>query len=106
MVKQGEVWICRLDPTVGSEIRKSRPCLVASPDELNRQLRTFLAVPMTTGGRIVPFRVPTQFGGRDGLILPDQLRVLDKSRLITRAGRLDPDKLDEVLAVLRNMFQT
>lgn len=104
MVKQGEVWICRLDPTAGSEIRKSRPCLVASPDELNRQLRTFLAVPMTTGGHIVPFRVSVRFGGKDGLILADQLRVLDKSRLITRLGNLDATSLDEVLAVLSSMF--
>ena len=70
MVKRGEVWLAALDPTVGSEIRKTRPCLIVSPDELNAHLRTVLSVPLTTGGRPAPFRVPVTFQRKQGLILP------------------------------------
>ena len=104
MVKQGEVWLAALDPTVGSEIQKTRPCVVVSPDEMNAHLRTVLVSPMTTGSRAAPFRVPIKFKGKDGLILPDQMRALDKSRLVKRLGRADAGTLRALLAVLGEMF--
>src|SRR5436190_8726519 len=81
-----EVWLAALDPTVGSEIRKTRPCLIVSPPEMNDRLRTIMAAPLTSGSRPAPSRVPVSFQGRAGLILLDQLRTLDKARLIRRLG--------------------
>ncbi len=104
MVKRGEIWLAALDPTVGSEIQKTRPCLVASPDELNGQLRTAIVIPMTTGSRPAPFRVPVRFKGKDGLILPDQMRTIDRARLVKRLGRVEPDTLAAVLRILSEMF--
>jgi mRNA interferase MazF len=103
-VKRGEIWLAALDPTVGSEIRKSRPCLIVSPDELNAHLRTVIVAPMTSGSRPAPFRVAIRFKGKDGLILPDQMRTLDKTRLVKRMGKADPATLTAVLAVLGEMF--
>lgn len=104
MVKRGEVWLAALDPTIGSEIQKTRPCLVISPDELNSRLRTVIVAPMTTGSRPAPFRVPIRFKGKDGLILPDQMRTLDRTRLVKRMGKADSVTLTAVLDVLLNMF--
>lgn len=104
MVKRGEVWLARLDPTVGSEIQKTRPCLVVSPDEFNAMLGGVVVVPMTTKGRPAPFRVPGRFRGKDGLILPDQVRTVARERLVTRQGKVSAGTLDEVLRVLREMF--
>jgi len=103
-VKRGEVWLAALDPTVGSEIRKTRPCVVASPDELNVELRTAIVVPMTTGSRPAPFRVPLSFQGKDGLLLPDQMRTIDRRRLVKRLGAVEPETLATLLAVLRELF--
>lgn len=103
-LRQGEVWLASLDPTVGSEIRKTRPCLVVSPDEMNLYLRTVIAVPMTTGSRTTPFRVAARFKGKDGLLLPDQVRTLDKTRLVKRLGPIDAATLTAVLTVLGEMF--
>ena len=89
MVRRGEVWLVALDPTVGSEIRKTRPALVVSPPELNDHLRTALVAPMTTRARPAPFRVPVAFAGKRGLILLDQLRTVDKQRLQRRVGAVD-----------------
>ena len=88
MVKRGEVWLCALDPTVGSEIRKTRPCVIVLPDELNDRLRTAIVAPMTTGSRPAPFRMAVTFQGKTGLILPDQLRTVDRDRLVKRVARL------------------
>ncbi|MDB5713403.1 MAG: growth inhibitor PemK [Sphingomonadales bacterium] len=104
MVKRGEVWLAALDPTVGSEIQKTRPCLIVSPDELNAGLRTAIIAPMTTGSHPAPFRVPVRFKGKDGLILPDQMRTIDKARFVKRMGRIDAVALAAVLAVLSEMF--
>jgi mRNA interferase MazF len=104
MVKRGEVWLAALDPTVGSEIQKTRPCLIISPDEINDHLRTAIVAPMTTGSRPAPFRVNVRFKGKDGLIVLDQIRTLDKTRLVKRMGRVDRGTLSAVLGVLGEMF--
>lgn len=106
MVKRGEIWLAVLDPTVGSEIQKTRPCLIISPDEMNAHLRTAIVAPMTTGSRPAPFRVPIRFKGKDGLILPDQMRTLDKTRLVKRMGKVDGGTMGAVLQVLSQMFDT
>lgn len=104
MVKRGEVWLAALDPTPGGEIQKTRPCLIVSPDDLNQHLRTVIAAPMTTGSRPAPFRVPVSFQGKDGLILADQLRTLDRRRLVKRLGEVEAETLTAALAVLREVF--
>lgn len=101
---RGEVYSVQLDPTRGSEIRKTRPCLVVSPDELNHHLRTVIVAPMTTGGPAPPWRVQCRFQGQSGLIAVDQLRTVDTERLLRRLGRLAPNPLAAVLAVLQEMF--
>lgn len=104
MVKRGEVWLAALDPTVGSEIQKTRPCVVISPDEMNAHLRTAIVAPMTTGSRPAPFRVAVTFQQKQGLILPDQMRTIDRARLVKRMGRLDAATMRSVLDVLGEMF--
>ena len=104
MVKRGEVWLAALDPTVGGEIRKTRPCLIVSPEEMNAHLRAAIVAPMTTGSRPAPFRVPVRVRRKDGLILPDQVRTIDWARLVARLGRIDATTLHAILAVLRDMF--
>lgn len=93
-----------LDPTRGAEIQKTRPCIIVSPDSLNAGLRTVLVVPMTTGGFEAPFRLKVEFDGRTGLLLPDQMRAVDKARAIKRLGRIDHGTMTELLSVLREMF--
>jgi mRNA interferase MazF len=104
VVSRGEVWLAALDPTLGSEIRKTRPCLVVSPDDLNRHLRTTTVVPMTTGSRPARFRVPIAFAGKDGLLLADQIRTVDQRRLVKHLGEADRDTVAAMLSVLREMF--
>jgi mRNA interferase MazF len=104
MVKRGEVWLAALDPTIGSEIQKTRPCLVVSPDEMNAHLRTAIVAPMTRGSRPAPFRVALKFKGKEGLILPDQMRTIDKTRLVKRLGKVDTATMGAVLVVLGEMF--
>jgi mRNA interferase MazF len=104
VVNRFDVYLVRLDPTEGVEIRKTRPCLVVSPDELNHQLRTAIVAPMTTKGFPSPFRVSCRFKGKKGLIVIDQLRTVDQARLIRRLGRLDPKTSTAVLEVLQEMF--
>ena len=104
-VRRGEVWLAALDPIVGAEIQKTRPCVVVSPPEIHDWLRTVLVAPMTTGSRPAPFRVPVSFGGRKGLILPEQMRALDKARLVKRRGMVDAATLAALLAVLRDTFE-
>ena len=93
-----------LNPTRGSEIRKTRPCVVVSPDELNTHLRTFTVAPLTTGGHPYPFRVRCKFDGKEGHIVPDQLRAVDQERLVKRLGSLSESTLNELLGVLQAMF--
>ena len=104
VVQRGEVFLVDLSPTRGGEIRKTRPCVVVSPDELNVYLRTFIVAPLTTGGHPYPFRVLCRFGGRSGHVVLDQIRTVDRERLVRRLGRLAPNTLVRVLTVLQEMF--
>jgi len=104
VVRRFDVFLVNLDPTVGSEIRKTRPCVIISPDEMNRWIRTVIVAPMTTKGRDYPTRVPCRFQGKDGQIVLDQIRTVDKTRLVKKLGRLDEREQQEVLAVLAEMF--
>lgn len=101
---RGDVWLATLDPTVGSEIQKTRPCVIISPPEMHDHLRTVLAAPMTSGSRPAPFRVPLHFDGKTGLILLDQIRALDKQRLMKRLGAIEAHTLDLTLDRLRDVF--
>lgn len=101
---RGDVHLVSLDPTLGSEIRKTRPCLIVSPDELNRYLRTVVVAPMTTGGRVYPWRVGCRFQQRNGFVALDQLRTVDRERLVKRLGRLGPPTVSAVLQGLQEMF--
>ncbi len=103
-MKTGEIWLANLDPTVGSEIQKSRPCVVISPDEMNDHLRTIIVAPMTTGSRPAAFRVPVGFQGKQGLIVLDQIRALDRTRLVKRLGALRAPTLGATLRTLQAMF--
>lgn len=89
VVRRFDVLLVNLDPTVGSEIKKTRPCLIVSPNEMNRAIRTVIIAPMTSQGKVYPTRIPCVFGGREGLILLDQLRTIDKQCLLRKLGRLD-----------------
>ena len=101
---RGAVHLATLDPTKGSEIRKTRPCLIVSPNELNQNLRTVLVAPMTTGGHVYPWRIPCRFQRRSGYVAVDQIRTVDTERLVKRLGILDPETVSEVLRVLEEMF--
>jgi mRNA interferase MazF len=103
-VTRGDVHLVRLDPTLGSEIRKTRPCVVISPDELNQYLRTVIVAPMTTGGHAYPWRIACRFQNRSGFVALDQLRTVDGERLIKRVGRLSNEATTEVLETLQEMF--
>lgn len=102
--RRGDVLLVTLDPTRGSEIRKTRPCVVVSPDELNKHLRTVIVAPMTTGGHAWPWRVACRFQQRDGFIALDQLRTVDRDRLSRKLGRLSPTALASTLALLQELF--
>ena len=102
--RRGEVHLVCLDPTLGSEIRKTRPGLVVSPDELNVHLRTVVIAPMTTGGQAYPWRVPCRLQQRAGFVALDQLRTVDRERLVKRLGRLTPATVAAVLDGLQDMF--
>jgi mRNA interferase MazF len=103
-VRRGDVFLVGLDPARGSEIQKTRPCAVVSPDELNSYLRTFIVAPLTTGSHSYPFRVPCRFEGRAGYIVLDQIRTVDRERLVRRLGKLSPSTLGNILAILQEMF--
>jgi len=103
-VSRGDIYLASLNPKRGSEIRKARPCVVISPDELNSHLRTFIVAPLTTGGHPYPFRVRCRFEDKDGHIVVDQLRAVDRDRLIKHLGILDDETMGEVLIVLQAMF--
>ena len=101
---RGAVHLVSLDPTHGSEIRKTRPCLIVSPDELNQHLRTVTVAPMTTGGHAYPWRVACRFQRRNGFVAVDQIRTVDTERLVKRLGKLDAKTVTQVLSVLQEMF--
>ena len=103
-VRRGDVFLVSLDPARGGKIQKTRPCVIVSPDELNSYLRTFIVAPLTTGGHPYPFRIPCRFGGRAGYVVIDQIRTIDRERLMRRLGKLSRSTLSRVLAVLEEMF--
>jgi mRNA interferase MazF len=104
VVTRGEVWLVALDPTLGSEIQKTRPCVVISPAELDDHLRTVIVAPMTSKGRPAPFRVPVTFKRKHGLILLDQIRAVDKLRLVKKEGSVADNTLTETLRTLQEVF--
>ncbi len=104
VVKRFDVYLVNLDPTIGREIKKTRPCLIISPDEMNRHIATVIVAPMTTQGRAYPTRVACRFQGKDGQIVLDQIRTMDKTRLVKRLGQISSATQKEVLALLAEMF--
>lgn len=104
VVNRFDVFLVNLDPTMGSEIQKARPCVVISPDEMNRYIATVIIAPMTTKGRQYPTRVVCQFQGKNGQIILDQIRTVDKNRLVKKLGRISQDEQKLLLAILAEMF--
>ena len=104
VVARFEVHLVRLDPTEGHEIQKTRPCVVISPDEMNRHIGTVIVAPLTTKGRPYPTRVPVRFQRKSGQVVLDQIRTVDKTRLVRRLGKISNKAAGEVLAVLSQMF--
>lgn len=103
-MKRGEIWLVQLDPTLGSEIRKTRPCVIVSPPEFNEHLRTVIVAPMASKGFAAPFRVPLTHAGIRGLIVLDQLRTVDKVRLVKRSGAVSAKTLTALLGALQEVF--
>lgn len=101
---RGEIWLVNLDPTVGSEIEKTRPCVIVSPAEMHDHLRTAIVAPMTTGSRPAPFRIAVSHGGKRGLILLDQMRAVDKTRLAKKLGAVSAKTLTATLNTLQEVF--
>ena len=104
VVRRFEVHLVSLDPVVGSEIMKTRPCLVVSPDEMNVHLSTVIVAPMTTKGQLYPTRIVCRFQGKQGQVALDQIRTVDKSRIVKRLGHIDKATREAVLGVLGEMF--
>ena len=103
-MKRGEIWLGNLDPTIGSEIKKTRPCVIVSPQELNQHLRTVMMAPMTSKGFTAPFRVPVTHAGTKGLIVLDQMRAVDKQRLVKKLGQVSAKTMERVLKTLQELF--
>ena len=104
MVKRGEIWLAALDPTVGSEIKKTRPCVIVSPSEMHDYLKTVIVAPMTTGSKPAPYRVAVTFRRKTGLILLDQIRTIDKTRLVKKMGATTNQTLTDLLQTLQEVF--
>src|SRR5436190_16938488 len=104
VINRFDVYLVQLDPTVGSEIQKTRPCLVVSPNEANRHIQTLIVAPVTTKGRPYPTRVDCRFQGKHGLVVLDQIRAVDRTRLFKKLGRLDRKAAARVLDVLQELF--
>ena len=104
VVNRFDVFLINLDPTIGSEIQKTRPCVVISPDEMNKYIATVIVAPMTTKGQSYPTRVACQFQGKDGQIVLDKIRTVDKTRLVKKLGQIDFDEQKTVLDTLAEMF--
>ncbi len=99
-----DVSLLNLDPTVGSEIKKTKPCIIISPDKMNRYIRTVIVAPMTTKGKTYPTRIPLTFQKKKGQIVLDQIRKIDKTRLVKRLGTISKERQEEVLSILQEMF--
>ena len=103
-MKRFDVYLVNLDPTIGKEIKKTRPALIISPDEMNTHISTVIIAPMTTKGRSYPSRIACKFQGKDGQIILDQIRAIDKLRLHRKLGRIDKNTSEKVLSILQEMF--
>ena len=104
VVRRFEVYLVSLDPTMGSEIRKTRPCLIISPDEMNRYIATVIVAPMTTKGKDYPTRVSCTFKGKRGQVVLDQIRTVDKSRLVQKLGVISQEAQSNVLSIIAEIF--
>jgi mRNA interferase MazF len=104
VVRRFDVFLINLDSTIGSEIKKTRPCLIISPEEINRHIRTVIVAPVTTAGKDYPTRVPCKFQNTKGQIVLDQIRTIDKSRLLKKLGVIDPQTKVEVISILQRLF--
>jgi mRNA interferase MazF len=104
VVKRFDVYLVNLDPTIGAEIQKTRPCLVVSPDEMNRNIRTVIIAPMTSAQKEYPTRVSCTFQKKKGQIVLDQLRTIDKARLIKKLGTIDPEDQLKVVSIFQQLF--
>lgn len=104
VVSRFDIYLVNLDPVIGHEIRKTRPCVVISPDEMNHHIGTVIVAPMTTKGRDYPTRIPLTFKRKKGQVVLDQIRTVDKSRLVKRLGKLDKNVSVQLLEVLQEMF--
>ena len=104
VINRFDVYLINLDPTEGSEIKETRPCLIISPNEMNRHIRTVIVAPMTTAGKDYPTRVPCTFKKKMGQIVLDQIRTIDKKRLIKKLGMIEPDTQSEIISVLQRLF--
>ena len=102
--RRGEVYLVDLNPTRGSEIRKTRPCVIVSPDELNRHMSAYIVAPLTSGAHPYPFRIQCRFRGKAGYVVLDQIRAVDAGRLVRRMGRLTPSLQMKALSILQQMF--
>lgn len=103
-VQRFDVWLVGLDPTQGSEIRKTRPCVIVSPDEMNRYLRTVIIAPMTSTQKPYPSRINLTFQRKKGQVVLDQIRTIDRDRLLRRLGRISSTRSSELLGKLQEMF--
>ena len=104
VIKRFDVFLVKLNPTVGSEIQKKRQCLIISPNEMNRHIKTVIIAPMTTKGRAYPSRVSCLFQGKEGQVVLDQIRTVDKVRLVRKLGRLNQETSSSVIEALANLF--
>jgi mRNA interferase MazF len=104
VVNRFDVYLINLDPTIGSEIKKTRPCLVISPDEMNHHIRTVIVAPMTSASKTYPTRVSCTFKDKEGQIVLDQIRTIDKARLVKKIGTIDSNTQLEVISVLQRLF--
>ena len=104
-LSRGDVWLVSLDPTVGSEIQKTRPCVIISPDEIHNNIRTVLVAPLTSGSRPAPARIKVTFNAIDGLVMLEHIRSVDRLRLVKKLGHLEEAPLADILKTLREMFR-
>ena len=103
-MKRFDVYLVQLNPTVGSEIQKTRPCVIISPDEMNDNINTVIIAPMTTKGNLYPTRIPCEFQGKEGKVVLDQIRTVDKTRLVKKLGTLITSEQEQILSTLAQMF--
>jgi mRNA interferase MazF len=104
VVKQYDVFLISLDPTIGHEIKKARPCVIISPDEMNKHISTVIIAPMTSQSHSYPSRVPIKFKGKEGWVVLDQIRSVDKKRLIKKLGRVEPNTIDNIKSIIKEML--